>query len=205
MTATEILMLIQSLVVLGTGVVVVIYTIETHRLRVAAAAQLELTRRKEKRDEWRDAIRDADRLLEQHLNLLVRGKNGLISDRRTMLQHVTAEVMASKKWYDSAYADRIFAKYTDELDVAAFSGTVSLVWDIWHLLDGFAANLAEQHGNLVSFWVSYFQGVTSQLHTIGAIREKTWQDTLGPIIARLMHKAAGWSPSEADERSNARD
>ena len=216
-------MLIQTLVVFGTGIVVVLYTIETRKLRAAATAQsqimqetLDLSKetarkqsdylqRKEKKEEWRDAIRDADRVLEEHLNIVESGGGGL-TDRRRLLQHVASEVLAAGKSYDAAYADTILAKYTKDVKVDYYRPTAALVCDIWELLDGFSENLTERDGRLLSFYVSYFQGVTTRLRTIGAINDHYFEKRLGKIIAKLIHKAAGWSvPAEADTNVGSGD
>src|SRR5437762_2976093 len=200
MTVTEILMLSQTALLALTAIIVAYYAIETRRLRAAAAAQLQAIQRKEKRDEWRDAMRDADRLLQEQLTTLITGVGGVTNLERLLVQ-VASEMMSAKKWHDSAFADTIFAKYTADAKVDSYRGMASLISDIWYLLDGFAKNLSEKDGALVSFYVSYFQGVTSRLHIIGAISDNYFQKTLGPIIATLMHKAAGWPVHTAAVKS----
>jgi hypothetical protein len=203
MTTTEVLMFSQTAVLALTAIILVYYTIEARRLRVAAAAQLEVMQRKEKRDEWRDAIRDADRLLNEHLDIVLRGLDGQFTDRRRLLNHVADEVRKANKSYDASYADSVFAKYTADANVAFFRPTAMLVWDIWNLLDGFAENLMEQDGRLLSFYISYFQGVTTRLQTIGAIHQSTWEKDLGRIVAKLMQKSAGFATSLANNSGSA--
>jgi hypothetical protein len=148
-----------------------------------ASRQSEYLQRKERKDEWRDAIRDADRLLQEHLKIPVIGKNGTIADLGGLLQQVSAEVRQAQKFQDKGYADTIFAKYTPKLNTAAFDGTATLVWDIWNLLDGFAENLTEKDSRLLSFYISYFQGVTTQLHVIGALGAEGWK-----MVGKVMQK-----------------
>jgi uncharacterized membrane protein len=155
--------------------------------------------RKERKEEWRDAIRDADRLLQEQLKTPVTVLTGRTMDLLRLLEQVAGEVLPSGKCYDPAYADTIFAKYTTEVNVSSFRGTAALVSDIWELLDGFSENLTEQDSRLLSFYGSYFQGVTTRLHTIGAIDDQYWKTRLGKIVAKLMHKAAGFAvPAKSD-------
>ena len=122
-----------------------------------------------------------------------------MTDLERLLVQVANEVLPSGKCHDKTFADTIFAKYTSEASVASYGGMASLVCDIWNLLDGFAKNLTEQDGSLVSFYVSYFQGVTSRLHAVGAISDTYFRTTLGPIAAKLIDKAAGFPVSAASD------
>lgn len=152
-----------------------------------ATRQWNYLQRKEKKDEWRDAIRDADRLLEEHLKIPVMGLGGQVTDRRSVLQHVAHEVRGAGKSHDSGYADSTFAKYTPELSVAALSGTATLVSDVWNLLDGFADNLTERDSRLLSFYISYFLGVTGHLETIGALNPDCWK-MVGKTLQRTFSR-----------------
>lgn len=156
--------------------------------------------RKERKDEWRDAIRDANRLLSEHLQEPVRMLTGEITDRGRILHCVAQEILPSGKCNDSAYADTVFAKYTTDVDVSSYKGTSSLVIDIWNLLNGFAENLTEENSRLLSFYISYYQGVTSHLHSVGAISDSYFQHSVGKIMQRLVWKSAEVSPGNNTEK-----
>jgi hypothetical protein len=159
-----------------------------------------MTRRKEKRDEWREAIQDAKQLLNEHLDILATSKDGKqLTDRRRLLNQVASEVQKAGKLSDPSYADAIFANYTDDANVDFFKPTGVLVCDIWNLLDGLADNLIEQDGRLLSFYVSYFQGVTTRLQTIGVLTGDYFEKTTGRIVARLMQKSAGFDLSHFEK------
>ena len=147
--------------------------------------------RKERRDEWRNAIIDADRLLQEQLKRQIITKQG-VTDLQQLLFAVGNEAFKAQK-SDREFVNALFSKYASGVTVDSYSGTGTLIWDIWILLEGFSRNLTERDGNLLSFYISYFQGVTTRLQNIGAIPDSTWKRELGPRVAKLMHQAAGFS------------
>jgi uncharacterized membrane protein len=146
--------------------------------------------RKEKRDEWRNAIIDADRLLREQLKTKVVAKQG-VTDLQRLLFAVGSEAFKAQE-SDREFVNALFSKYSSDITVDSYTGTGTLVCDIWLLLEGFSGNLIEQDGNLLSFYISYFQDVTTRLYNIGVISESHWKNELGPRLAKLMQRAAGF-------------
>ena len=159
---------------------------ETLRLsKETAKRQWEYLERKERKEEWLGIIRDAERQLREHLDERVEMVDGRITTRGRALQNVAREMFKSGKNGDRAFADTLFHKHVKDLDVSHFhGGTASLAISLAEYLYHFADNLTERDPEILSHYLSSYQGWISALRTIGAISESTFQNK----VSRVLHK-----------------
>jgi hypothetical protein len=153
--------------------------------RETAKRQWDYLERKERKEEWFAIIHHAENQLHKHLDeheML----DGRLTTRGRALQNVTHEMLSVGKIGDRTYADTIFKKNVKSLDVSYFQGgTAALAISLAQYLGHLADNLTERDPEIISHYLSSYQGWISALHTIGAISETAFQETVGKLINKM--------------------
>lgn len=155
--------------------------------RETAHRQWEYLERKEKKEEWLAIIHHAEKQLTEHLDEPVEMLDGRLTTRGRALQSVAREMLSAGRNGDQDYANTLFKKYVKSLDVSHFQGgTAGLAISLAVYLGHFADNLTERDPEVVSHYLSSYQGWISALHTIGVISESTFQKTVGKLLQKMM-------------------
>jgi hypothetical protein len=158
--------------------------------RETAHRQWEYLERKERKEEWLAIIHHAEKQLYDHLNESVEMLDGRITTRGRALQHVAREMFTSRKIGDRAYADTIFKKHFKSLEVGHFSPTSDLAISLAKYLDHFSDNLTERDPEILSHYLSSYQGWISGLRTVGAISESQFQKKVGKLMQKMFRPSS---------------
>lgn len=148
--------------------------------REEARRSREYLDRKEKRDEWQRVINHAEKQIDKQLNFRVQLSTGESATWGSFLDYVAGKIREQKKYYDSAYANILLQKAG--LEVSNFTGLANLVISLGRYLDKFSDYLTETDPEILSHYVSSHQNLVSNLHIMGIISEKTFQEIFGKLL-----------------------
>ena len=92
--------------------------------------------------------------------------------------------------HDSAYANTILQNFTVGLQLSDFYGLAGLVISLGRYLDKFSDYLTEKDPEILSHYISSHQNLVSNLHIMGIISEKTFQDVFGKLLNKTVSEDA---------------